>query len=384
MKKLVYALMGFALLASCQSHPQAIVNGTLTDIRSDTLLIYTSAFRISDSLPPRTDTVAMQNGHFTFVPMAEMLPGFISIHELPSSKPDADGSRPAMSLRHASFAMLPDTKVFVSGSLGDFTLKGGEFYTQYNEINKLCKPFLTKIDSILDICAQLHRQGVNDETLRKAYAPTFGISSKIDEQKLNYIKQHPDTDIAVFLLSQLGPQHAEEGLAAIGKRARDGVLAPLYNNVKKNIERENARKEAEKMLQEGRPAPDFTLKAIDGQDFSLKSLRGKYVVLDFWTSWCGWCIKGIPDMKKIYEQYKGKIEFVGIDGDNTEKVWKETVRKYRLPWIQVRNEEKNNVMALYAIDGYPTKYVIDPDGKIMKRVIGEDPKFYDFIHQIMK
>lgn len=51
-------------------------------------------------------------------------------------------------------------------------------------------------------------------------------------------------------------------------------------------------------MKPGNLAPEFTLKDLDGKNFDLSSLRGKYVVLDFWGSWCGWCIKGIPEMKR--------------------------------------------------------------------------------------
>ena len=60
-------------------------------------------------------------------------------------------------------------------------------------------------------------------------------------------------------------------------------------------------------------AKDFTLKDINGNDLSLSNLRGKYVVLDFWGSWCGWCMKGLPDMKAAYEKHKDNLEILGID-----------------------------------------------------------------------
>ena len=82
-------------------------------------------------------------------------------------------------------------------------------------------------------------------------------------------------------------------------------------------------------------APDFTLNDLDGRPLSLKSLRGKYVVLDFWGSWCGWCIKGIPAMKEYYEKYKGKFEILGIDCNDPEDKWKAAVEKYQLPWLHL-------------------------------------------------
>ena len=136
-------------------------------------------------------------------------------------------------------------------------------------------------------------------------------------------------------------------------------------------------------MQPGNVAPDFTLKTIDGKDFSLSSLKGKYVVIDFWGSWCGWCIKGIPEMKKTYDKYKGKIEFVGVDSGDTEEDWKAAVKQHGLPWINVINSEDPNVVALYGVRGFPTKFVIDPEGKVAKQIVGEDPEFYKYIDSIM-
>ena len=150
------------------------------------------------------------------------------------------------------------------------------------------------------------------------------------------------------------------------------------------VKKIKARKEAEAKIKEGLPAPDFTLNDLNGQPLALSSLRGKYVVLDFWGSWCGWCIKGIPDMKKYYEKYKGKLEILGIDCRDTEEKWKAAVEKHELPWLHVRNAGDPDVSILYAIQGYPTKIVVDPEGKIAKVVVGEDPAFYEYLDELFK
>ena len=150
------------------------------------------------------------------------------------------------------------------------------------------------------------------------------------------------------------------------------------------VKKIKARKEAEAKIKEGLPAPDFTLNDLNGQPLALSSLRGKYVVLDFWGSWCGWCIKGIPDMKKYYEKYKGKLEILGIDCRDTEEKWKAAVEKHELPWLHVRNAGDPDVSILYAIQGYPTKIVVDPEGKIAKIVVGEDPAFYEYLDELFK
>lgn len=131
-------------------------------------------------------------------------------------------------------------------------------------------------------------------------------------------------------------------------------------------------------------APDFTLKSIDGSDLSLSSLRGKYVILDFWGSWCIWCIKGFPELKKYYQKYADRMEILGVDCGDTEEKWKQAVAKHELKWKHVYNPRDSKLTEQYAITGFPTKIIIDPEGKIVKTVVGEDPAFYKFLDELFK
>ena len=81
-------------------------------------------------------------------------------------------------------------------------------------------------------------------------------------------------------------------------------------------------------------APDFELPNLQGATTKLSSLRGKYVVIDFWGSWCIWCIRGIPQMKTYYAKYKDKMEILGVDCRDTEDKWKAAVEEHQLPWLQ--------------------------------------------------
>ena len=133
-------------------------------------------------------------------------------------------------------------------------------------------------------------------------------------------------------------------------------------------------------------APDFELPDLQGNPLKLSSLRGKYVVLDFWGSWCVWCIRGIPAMKEAYTKHKDKMEILGIDCRDTEKKWRDAVAKHELPWLHVRcsDEYLPTLGQLYQIEGFPTKVVINPEGKIAKVVVGEDPEFYTYLDDLFK
>lgn len=126
-----------------------------------------------------------------------------------------------------------------------------------------------------------------------------------------------------------------------------------------------------KALLPGNPAPDFTLLKTDSSKFTLSSLRGKYVMLDFWASWCVPCRKAIPHWKEVYQKYHAKgFEIVGVTDDFRWKDWFKALEEEKMPWIQVADEfpVKNmpsRVGQLYMTPYLPTYVLLDKDGKIL-------------------
>ena len=132
-------------------------------------------------------------------------------------------------------------------------------------------------------------------------------------------------------------------------------------------------------------APDFTLPDMSGKKVSIADFRGKWVVLDFWGSWCRWCIKGFPELKEAYAKYKAKgLEVIGIDCGDTDDAWKAAVKQYELPWIQLYNGDDKSLPEKYMVQGYPTKIIINPEGKVVNVTTGDDPKFYDILADLIK
>lgn len=91
----------------------------------------------------------------------------------------------------------------------------------------------------------------------------------------------------------------------------------------------------------------------------------------------------MPKMKEYYEKYKGKFEILGVDCNDTEAKWKAAVEKHQLPWIHVYNPKDSKVLSDYAVQGFPTKIVIDANGKIIKTIVGEDPAFYTLLDEVL-
>jgi peroxiredoxin len=136
----------------------------------------------------------------------------------------------------------------------------------------------------------------------------------------------------------------------------------------------------------GQPAPDFTSTATDGKEVSLSSFRGRYVLVDFWASWCGPCRRENPAVVKAYHQFHPKgFDILGVSLDNSKTSWEEAIKKDGLNWAQVSDLRgwKNDVASRYGIQGIPMNFLLDKEGRIIaKGLRGEDltKKLAEVIH----
>ena len=119
-----------------------------------------------------------------------------------------------------------------------------------------------------------------------------------------------------------------------------------------------------KILIKGEQAPLWKGKTLSGETISSNSLRGEYVLFDFWGSWCGPCIEAIPDLKVLYEKFKSdNFEIVGFAYENNSSL-KKALDRYKLPWPQIADIE-GKFKNIFNVQGYPTYYLIGPEGRIV-------------------
>lgn len=132
--------------------------------------------------------------------------------------------------------------------------------------------------------------------------------------------------------------------------------------------------------------PDFKCIDMEGREVLLTNyLNENYTIVEFWGSWCRYCIADIPAMKEAYAQYHPLgLQFVGICCRETQESWKEAVEKYGLPWTNLYYPEQGNpqLTPSYEFQGYPTKYVVAPGGIVMCEFLGDDPAFYEYLKYI--
>lgn len=280
---------------------------------------------------------------------------------------------------------VPGEKAVLTGDLNtSYYFSGSKFYQQYNEANRAydaaTKP-LNDLEAVLD---KRMEGGEAQEKLSKEFqekAPA--LQKQATQDMLNFIAKHPDSEGAAAFIPRIdGVDNMKKAAASLSATIRNGRMHHFYQNIIDQAEaQEKAEKEAETKQAPGVTAPDFTLNDLNGKPLSLSNFKGKYVLLDFWGTWCIWCVRGIPKMKEYYNKYKGKFEILSIDCNESEDKWKAGVKKYELPWKHVYQPKTGAVQTteLYGIQGFPTKILVGPNGKIVKTVVGEDPAFYTFL-----
>lgn len=349
------------LTAFAQTAQRGTIDFELEELKTDTLFIGTYLASDIDQRNLRLDTIAPGPAKYTYTVETDTTAYNVFV----ASEEDLS--------KTIFFALLPGERIKVTGSLRDWQVEGSELNAAYAPIQKACRPYRERLEAM--------EQVMTEKLYNEEYLP---LGNRMDSLQAAYVRQHPDSDLSLFILGEIKGEWVKELYPTLTERVKQGPFAPIARVFEEDFRRERLFEENKKRIVEGAQAPDFTLNDLRGKPLALSSLRGKYVVLDFWGSWCGWCIKGIPDMKRYYAKYKDRMEILGIDCRDKEEVWKAAVEKHALPWLHVRNEGNPDVSLLYAVEGYPTKIVVDPEGKIAKIVVGENPEFYQYLDQLFQ
>ncbi|NSL86785.1 AhpC/TSA family protein [Chitinophaga sp. Mgbs1] len=124
-------------------------------------------------------------------------------------------------------------------------------------------------------------------------------------------------------------------------------------------------------LKAGQPMPAVQYPDAEGKLQGLEQFKGKYLLVDFWASWCGPCRQAIPKVKELHSEYKEKgFDVVSISIDTDKAAWHKAMKDENMPWLQLLSDNKEKTMSAFQFSGIPTLYLIDREGRIMERFTG--------------
>ena len=206
------------------------------------------------------------------------------------------------------------------------------------------------------------------------YPEEFQRSFDANKRKtMEFIRNNPDSYIAVMKLAEHYIWFDENETEDIYSRFPANLKGNSYGRI---IAQRLKRSQDFRI---GMPAKNFEKKDMNGKTVSLEELRGKYVLLDFWGSWCAPCRASHPHLKELYEKYKKQVVFINVAQENVKdqnearKLWKTAVKEDGLTWTQILNNEGRetcDMIRLFNIYSFPTKVLIDPNGIVVARMVG--------------
>lgn len=238
-----------------------------------------------------------------------------------------------------------------------FTVSGSEESMRLKQLNKIN----ARRDSINMVIQKA--QQTNDQVMfQEAYSVFEGINYEVDRSIKNFINKDPGSFAALAALQNLSFDadfpYFDQVIQALDGKANGNEI---YDMMKVQIT--EMRK-----LAVGSEAPDFELPQPNGENLRLSDLRGQYVLIDFWASWCGPCRRENPNVRRVYDKYHDQgFEIIGVSLDKTKQAWLKAIEQDQLAWRHVSDLKfwQSEVVPMYQIQGIPLTVLLDKEGKII-------------------
>ncbi len=359
---IVISILSFSTITKAQDSSFTI-NGQLEKIKDGTIFL-----NIYEGDKTVRDSSLITDGNFKFTGHVPSV--FFATLTMPVKSGD-----------YFTFYVEPATmNIFGRGdSLKLLDVKGSAL----NDDDKLFKSRMKNVSRWEDTNSKLYEaayKAKNKKVMDSLDEVDFDVLKAKREVVAQFVKDYPQSTRAAMAIAENYAYYAE---------AAD--VEPLYNLLDEKIKASPKGIEIKKLISVystvaiGNKAPEIAEETTDGKMINLSSLHGKYVLLDFWASWCGPCRRENPNIVAAYKEFKDKgFTIFGVSYDTKKDRWQKAIADDQLNWYQVSDLKgwKNSTSDQYGIKAIPSNLLLDKDGKIIaKNLFGK--KLTDKLSELM-
>ena len=259
--------------------------------------------------------------------------------------------------------------VIAKGKLADAEVKGSFLTNEYFKYQQQVKP-LKELEHHIGKTYYLYGQQKNEAVTNKLMPLYEQLGQIFLTEQEKFIRQNPSSQVSLFFVQE-----------ALGYDMDAAKAGPLFQLLSPELQNSAKGKEIQEQITIGKKsmvgtvAENFTQPDSDGKPVMLQSLRGKYVLVDFWASWCGPCRAESPNLVKAYGQYRdSNFEILSITLDQSKDKWLKAVKEDAYTWSQVGDLKgwENAAARQFGVMGIPFNFLLDPNGVIIARNLRGD------------